>query len=170
MSVSIARRALLRGRFTEPQNPDVRPPWSLNETSFIELCSRCDACLQACDSGLLVRGDGGYPVADFERGACTFCGACSVACETGAISSPENARTPWELTAVVSASCLSAKGVTCRVCGDRCEARAIRFQLALGGVADPVIDSSACTGCGACVAPCPTDAITIEHIHQEASQ
>ena len=38
-------------------------------------------------------------------------------------------------------------------------ARAIRFPLVAGGVPRPEIDTGACTGCGACVAPCPVNAI-----------
>jgi ferredoxin len=42
-----------------------------------------------------------------------------------------------------------------------CEARAIAFPPRLGGCSLPQIDPARCTGCGACVAPCPTAAIEI---------
>ena len=38
-------------------------------------------------------------------------------------------------------------------------AGAIRFRPTLGGVSQPELDRAACTGCSACVAPCPTHAI-----------
>lgn len=161
MSVSLTRRALFKGRFSKPLPQPLRPPWSETESTFIDLCSRCDACIKACDSAILVRGDAGYPSVDFAHGECTFCQACAEACDTGAITKPHAQSTPWSAKAKMNAACLSAKGVTCRVCGDVCDARAIRFQLAVGGVADPIVDLSACTGCGACVAPCPAQAITI---------
>ena len=44
-------------------------------------------------------------------------------------------------------------------CGESCEVRAIRFRQVPGGVALPEIDDAACTGCGACLASCPTSAI-----------
>jgi ferredoxin-type protein NapF len=43
-----------------------------------------------------------------------------------------------------------------------CDAGAIRFKPTLGGVTSPALDLSLCTGCGACVAPCPTQAISMK--------
>ena len=37
--------------------------------------------------------------------------------------------------AMIAASCLARNRVVCRSCGERCEARAIRFVPALGGAA-----------------------------------
>jgi ferredoxin-type protein NapF len=31
----------------------------------------------------------------------------------------------------------------------------------VGGVATPAVDATSCTGCGACVAPCPVAAIEV---------
>jgi len=168
MQVSLARRALFTGRIAAPVNTPVRPPWALIEPAFLDHCSRCDACVKACESGIATRGEGGYPVINLKKGECTFCRACVNACEDGALAPSEPAIKPWNLAARIASGCLSATGVTCRVCGDRCDARAIRFQLAVGGIANPIIDPSACTGCGACVAPCPTGVITIEHVTEEA--
>ena len=36
-----------------------RPPGARAEADFIDLCSRCEACLRACPSQIIVRGDGG---------------------------------------------------------------------------------------------------------------
>lgn len=166
MQVSLARRALFTGRIADPMRTPVRPPWALLEPAFLDRCSRCDACVKTCESGIITRGDGGYPHINFTKGECTFCRACVDACEDGALALSEK---PWNLTARIAPGCLSADGVTCRVCGDRCDTRAISFQLAVGGVANPKIDPSACTGCGACVAPCPTGVITIEHVTEEAA-
>ena len=173
MQLSLSRRALFKGRFSKPEPLPVRPPWAQPEHTFLDLCSRCDKCLGACESRILVRGDGGYPRVDFTLGECTFCRACENACPEGALmegalmqdalTPPEPHAAPWHLTAHIDQGCLSANGITCRVCGDRCDARAIRFQLAVGGVANPIVDPAACTGCGACVAPCPAGIITIEH-------
>ena len=59
----------------------------------------------------------------------------------------------------ISDACLSAKGVVCRTCEEQCDPGAISFKLALGGVANAQVDTTACTGCGECIVPCPVDAI-----------
>ena len=68
---------------------------------------------------------------------------------------------PWSLKAVIGPGCLPANGVECRVCGDFCDARAIRFPPRLGGSPLPDIALETCTGCGACLAPCPVSVITM---------
>lgn len=170
MHVSLTRRALFTGRFTTPAPLPIRPPWALDESAFLDACTRCDACLSACDEGIVTRGNGGYPIIDFNNGECTFCRACVDACADGALTMASPQAAPWNLTARIAEGCLSANGVTCRVCGDRCDARAVRFQLAVGGIANPVVDVASCTGCGACVQPCPAGIITIEHHDQHNAE
>jgi len=58
-------------------------------------------------------------------------------------------------------ACLAAQRVECRLCGDGCDAGAIRFPPRLGGVALPVIDATRCTGCGDCLPLCPTGALRL---------
>lgn len=116
--------------------------------------------MNACPEGILKRARGGAPVLDFARGACTFCGFCVAACPHGALIRKDGVA-PWTRVAEIGVSCLERRGIACRTCEARCELDAIRFRPALGGRTEPVIDDVACTGCGACVVACPTDAITI---------
>lgn len=153
-----SRRALFHGRL-RPKSEN-RPPWARPEAEFIDRCTRCNDCLKACPPAILLAGDGGYPTTDFAAGACTFCAACVAACRPGALSRHE-AAAPWLYKAAVGPDCLPRHGVECRVCGDFCEAQAIRFPPRLGGSPLPAIDAERCTGCGACVAPCPSQAIAV---------
>jgi ferredoxin-type protein NapF len=68
---------------------------------------------------------------------------------------------PWSIRASIKDSCLTYEGVWCQSCKDACDPRAISFIMAVGQVPKPLIDTDACTGCGACVSPCPSNAIQI---------
>lgn len=159
MSHTLSRSDFLRGRI-EAQPLPLRPPWALPETAFVAACTRCGDCIRACPERILGDGTGGFPQVSFANAGCTFCGDCVDVCVPTALGRRGRA-TPWTAAAAITDSCLSRRGVACRVCGDQCAIAAISFRLAVGGVADPVIDAAACTGCGDCVAPCPADAVVV---------
>lgn len=148
-----SRRAFLRGHFKATPIP--RPFGAIDEPRFLDTCTQCGDCTSACPEGIVIRGDGGYPVLNFNKSGCTFCGSCVEACDTGALV----AGTLWDWRPDASASCLSAKGVFCRTCQDHCDESAIRFRLRPGGRSQPEFDPDLCTGCGSCAAPCPVGAI-----------
>lgn len=149
----------MRGDFRS-RPPAPRPPWALAEDLFVNACTRCAECVPACPTRIIVIVRG-YPEVDFKRGECTFCGACAAACRPGALQDSECQIWPWAIKAQVADTCLASRGVECRSCGERCAAAAIRFSPRLGGPPVPSIDGNACTGCGACVAPCPVSAISV---------
>ncbi|AMK76065.1 MULTISPECIES: ferredoxin-type protein NapF [Methylomonas] len=154
----LKRRRFLRGKFASTHTP-IRPPWAYDEAVFIERCSRCNACIDHCETGILFKGDGGFPEVDFARGECTFCQACVSHCQPGALSL--SIASPWNLVAWINESCLAQNGVICMTCREQCPEQAIEIQPRLGSAALPVIDSERCNGCGACFAPCPTQSIQI---------
>ncbi|NJD26166.1 MAG: ferredoxin-type protein NapF [Betaproteobacteria bacterium] len=156
--VNSSRRGFLRGR--PRAEGEIRPPWAIAEAEFLSACTRCSDCIVACPQGILAAGGGNYPRVDFGRGECTFCSDCVTACRPHALLRVGD-DAPWTLRARIGDTCLPRRNVECRVCGDWCGAGAIRFAPRLGGSPLPAVDDERCTGCGACVAPCPVAAIAI---------
>ncbi|AJW28916.1 ferredoxin [Chania multitudinisentens RB-25] len=154
----LSRRGLLSGQWRHHSDA-IRPPWSCENSLFLAGCTRCLACVTACETGVLITGSGGFPEVDFQRAECTFCRQCATACEASLFYPPQTH--PWQLVAEFTARCLAWHGIECRSCQDNCEMQAIRFRPQLGGIAKPVLEAAACNGCGACVADCPASAIAI---------
>ncbi|BAE51496.1 Ferredoxin [Paramagnetospirillum magneticum AMB-1] len=170
MSGLMSRRTLLTRR-TESRAPSgPRPPWSIE--TFDVACDGCGACLSSCPEHILAKGADGRPVVDFARGGCTFCGDCDTACvpregRPAAIDRALSARASSHgadrlpVLARLGASCISIQGVTCRLCGDPCDVRAIKFRPLPGGRVLPEIAEESCNGCGICVSACPVGALSM---------
>ncbi|MDQ6973826.1 MAG: ferredoxin-type protein NapF [Mariprofundaceae bacterium] len=141
-------------------NPPLRPPWAVNEILFQEACTRCGDCLQHCPESILQReSPNGYPLVNFNGGECTFCKQCVDVCPTHALNLSV---TPlWSAKAIINNSCLTLQGVICHTCSEQCDESAIQFTPQIGKVSQPLLNINACTGCGACVASCPTQAIEV---------
>jgi ferredoxin-type protein NapF len=148
------RRSLLQARGSV--KVVARPPRALSEALFLQACSRCDDCVRACPERVLVRGDGGFPELRWGGGECTFCAACVDACAPKALDELLGELWPWRAT--VGQACFGHRGIVCKSCGDVCPTRAIRFAT---GSHLPSLDTSQCSGCGACVGVCPAAAITM---------
>ena len=177
----ITRMQLLRGDLKGKNNP-FRPPWAIPEEYFVDYCTRCDKCIDACFDDLIVKGRGGFPQMDFKQGGCDFCEDCLNVCEASALKkipinnnsnkreessedSLESYLPPWHIKANIElTNCLSMNATICRSCGESCDDKAIKFDLKLGGIAQPVLNVEQCTGCGACFAVCPVQVISLTSI------
>lgn len=160
MSDPSRRRAFLRGQFSAARAV-LRPPWAVAAEIFPATCTRCGDCLSACPSKVLLVGDGGYPEISFALGECTFCGECVAACAPRALQR-QAGQPPWGLKLHIGEGCLARRQVDCRVCAEVCPViGVIRFRAQIGGAPLPEVNPDECTGCGACVAPCPVTAITL---------
>jgi ferredoxin-type protein NapF len=158
--VDARRRLFLRGKRSKPAASPARPPWSLRpDEAFTAACSRCGDCVRACAQQVLREGDGGFPVIDFSAAGCSLCGDCSRVCTSGAIGRSEDGAAAFRWTADVDGRCLARHGVECRICGDACDADALRFVPTLGGVAQLRLEREVCSGCGECVSRCPVHAL-----------
>ena len=149
-----SRRQLLRGQFLQSLHSEnakiqginaIRPPWSINESNFTDKCTRCGDCILVCETQIIVKGDGGFPEIQFDKGECTFCQKCVLVCEQPIFRSLEEE--PWAHKVEITTQCLTENRVECRSCQDSCPMNAIRFRLQLGGVAKPILDLESCNGC-----------------------
>ncbi len=159
-TIDLSRRFLLRR-----QESVTRMPWLVSEATFLDKCTRCGLCMDACETSIIKIGDGGYPKVDFALAECSFCEKCVQVCPEPVfdISQP----VPWLYKAKVSQTCLAEQGVYCRTCSDNCETEAISFRPGISET--PQIKLSDCSGCGGCVAPCPVQAISIQSIQEGAN-
>ena len=141
--------------------PRRRPPGAVAENRFLSLCTRCDACVEACphdavhryveSAGELAR----TPVMKPDRRACHMCEGfpCAAACEAGALVVPEER--VWKLGRVkVSRDrCFTFMGPECGACRGFCPTE--RQALTFHGTR-PYVDTELCVGCGLCMEACPT--------------
>ncbi|PSU97433.1 ferredoxin-type protein NapF [Photobacterium kishitanii] len=149
-----------RGLFTRQRpSQQQRLPWIKDENTFTDQCQRCNACVDVCQTKVIVKGDGGFPMVDFHHGEgeCSFCYQCAHVCPEP-LFEPQQ-QPPWQQTVTINASCIALNNIECRSCGDQCETQAINFVLQVGKVAQPMINDAACSGCGACISGCPVAAI-----------
>ncbi len=148
------RRSFFLGRRAAPP---IRPPWS-TEAAILSACTSCGDCAASCPSGIIEMGAGNYPEIRLDKAECTFCGRCAESCRASVF---DLARVPFQHTVAIDDRCLSKTGIECRSCQDACPEAAIRFRPRLGRPAEPILQADMCTGCGACLAPCPVGAIRV---------
>lgn len=152
---SISRRTFLTGGNEQPV-PRIVPPGMMD--GGLASCTGCGACVQACPTAIIVMV-AAKPSLDFMAGECLLCGDCATVCPEPVF---DRAVPPtFSHVVAISDDCLALNGVSCMTCRDACPQAAIMFRPRIGGPFFPELRESACTGCGACIAPCPAQAITI---------
>lgn len=157
-----------------PVVPLFRPPGAVEESMFLERCTKCGDCQTACPYQAIrpandrLSAANGTPTIEADHQACLMCPdfPCITACQTGALQSTS----PKVIgTAVIKPElCLAGQGQPCRECVDQCpEPGAITTQ----GSA-PIVIADACTGCGVCRAACvaPDNAVVLMPILQRQTR
>jgi polyferredoxin len=172
----------LGANLDDPNAPrPVRPPGSVPEQAFLQMCIRCGECFKACPNDVLQplgfqQGLEGlwtpHVVADW-AGCEVSCNACGQVCPTGAIRAlplEEKKAARMGLAIVNEKTCLPFAGrEACQLCVDECVAagyHAIEF-INVGTKADaegnpiegtgllaPVVLADKCVGCGLCQTRC----------------
>ena len=140
----------------------VRPPGAVEENLFLERCTSCNKCVEACPHDVIVkaparfRNAAGTPMLDLSSKACLMCEdfACIASCEDDALL--------WDTgkkiaDAVVQRHDCIADHSFCNVCVERCP---VEGAILMDGL-KPRVVQDVCTGCGVChlVCPAPNNAI-----------
>lgn len=161
--------------------PVIRPPGSVPEDQFLDLCIRCGECFKACPNNVLqpMGLSSGLdnlwtPEAVPSWSGCEpSCNNCGQVCPTGAIRAlpmAEKRVARMGLAIVDENTCLPYAGKeACQLCVDECNAadyKAIDFQLVHAsydtqgipidgtGYLAPVVNAELCVGCGLCQTRC----------------
>jgi len=169
----------LRG--APPDAPPLRPPGSVPEPRFLQLCVRCGQCLKACPFNALqpMGFEGGFESLWTPRlapdwvGCEPKCNNCGQVCPTGAIRAlplDEKRAARIGLAIVNEATCLPYLGTeACQMCFDECRAAGydaiefVRVHVEVGddgqpvegsGFSAPVVLADKCNGCGLCQSRC----------------
>ena len=166
----------------DPNSPrPVRPPGSVPEEDFLQMCIRCGECFKACPNNVLQplgfeQGLQGLwtPAVNADWAGCeSSCNACGQVCPTGAILPlplAEKKKVRMGLAIVNETTCLPFAGrEACQLCVDECDAagyHAIEFTrvgtevdadgvpLEGTGYLAPVVLPDKCVGCGLCQTRC----------------
>lgn len=159
----------------------IRPPGSVPEQDFLQMCIRCGECYKACPNDVLQpigfqQGLEGlwtpHVVADW-AGCESSCNACGQVCPTGAIRAlplVEKMVCRMGLAEINLQTCLPHAGrEACQLCVDECHHagyHAIEFTrvhtevdpdgnpVEDSGFLAPVVLSEKCVGCGLCQTRC----------------
>lgn len=179
--LAVATKSLTADAADTGYQPPVRPPGSVPEREFLQMCIRCGECFKACPNNVLHPmglKDGlnhlwtPQVVADWS-GCEPSCNACGQVCPTGAIRAlplAEKKAARMGLAIVNPQTCLPYAGrEACQLCVDECAAAgydAIEFTqvhtqldeygqpIAGVGFLAPVVLAEKCVGCGICQTRC----------------
>ena len=164
------KRELAKGDTTNKPAELFRPPHAIPEPLFLDACTRCNDCQDACPEGSIYKhfdpGDKTNltPVMDTNSLPCAMCEdtPCVTACNEGALVKREGDKTKVGLARIYIDHCLTWTGEDpdCHSCLDLCPLEEKAIHLDSQGRMR--VRNSICDGCGHCVSHCPEGPMAIE--------
>ena len=135
----------------------LRPPGAVLERTFLELCTRCDDCVNACPAKCIkkstAKGMADTPVISPREEPCVLCNdlPCIKACTTGALVPVEREQVAMGVAQIDKKKCFAWNGQDCHDCSAKCPFPGEAIVL---DDFRPVINEEKCTGCGLCEQAC----------------
>ena len=133
----------------------LRPPGAVEETLFLERCTRCSDCAKSCPHGSITfHQQDGTPVIFPDQVPCYLCEdlPCIAACATDAllpVDSPQDVR--MGIAVVTHRLCTAAHG--CHACVSKCPTNALSMDFDSQQL---LVSQERCVGCGLCEQVCRT--------------
>jgi len=133
----------------------LRPPGAVGEALFLERCTRCGDCLEACphDSIEAYKVDR-TPVIFANHRPCLLCDdfPCIASCETEALL-PVDEEHPVNMGLAVVSTRLCTADQGCHACVSKCPTQALDLDFSTLRVQ---VNAQRCVGCGMCEQVCMT--------------
>lgn len=146
-------------RVTGHNKKFIRPPGAIPEEEFLQKCTKCGLCVEACPNRALRIADGnqgifnlGYPYLEVAERPCVLCEKlpCIEACADGALMPIRHDEIFLGKVHIDRDRCNAWQGEHCVNCEYGCPVPgAIIFRDK-----KPYIDPSVCVGCGICIHAC----------------
>ena len=131
----------------------LRPPGAVEEPEFLQRCTKCGDCLDACPyTAIRHHSQDQTPIIFAEESPCLLCQdfPCISVCETEALLPVQNQRDVNMGLAIVShRECTAANG--CNACVSKCPTQALSMNFSNFQIA---VDQLCCVGCGICQQVC----------------
>ena len=135
-----------------PREDWLRPPGAVSESLFVERCTKCGDCLEACPhDAITAHATDGWPIILPDRAPCHLCEdlPCITSCGTEALLPLARLEVKMGLAAVSPRLCTADQG--CNACVSQCPTGALSMDV---GAMTVQVAGHQCVGCGLCEYTC----------------
>lgn len=146
----------------------LRPPGAVAEADFLNTCTRCTDCIEACPFRSIRRlgtefGEklAGTPAIIPDEAPCYLCAdlPCINACQPQALNAMSRPTVNMGTAKLQREACYVARNQPCDYCVTRCPLKGVAIEW--GADRLPVIHEAGCTGCAVCAYLCPANALSV---------